>query len=115
MREIDLKGFEICVKESDPKLIMTAYNIVNDVRASESAELITGILRGEWGFSGLVTTDWCNTAEKSAEVRAGNDIRMPYIANDYKTPYIDTITLNNTRNELAVCVKRLLELSLWLE
>jgi len=115
LREIYLKGFEICVKESAPKLIMTAYNIVNNVRASESAELINGILRGEWGFSGLVTTDWCNTAEKSAEVRAGNDIRMPYIANDYKTPYIDTITLNNTRNELAVCVKRLLELILWLE
>ena len=94
---------------------MTAYNIVNDVRASENAELITGILRDEWGFKGLVTTDWHNTAEKSAEVTAGNDIRMPSDSNDRKHRYIDTISVKNTRNELAICVKRLLELILWLE
>ena len=115
LREIYLKGFEICVKESQPKLIMTAYNIVNNVRASESAELITGILRGEWGYRGLVTTDWNNTAEKSAEVKAGNDIRMPSNTNDGKHNYIDTISVKNKRNELAICVKRLLELILWLE
>ncbi len=115
IREIYLKGFEICVKESDPKLIMTAYNIINGIHASESAELLTGILRGEWGYKGLVTTDWCNTAEKSAEVRAGNDIRMPSFTNDRTGQYIDTITVKNTRNELAQCVKRLLEMILWLE
>lgn len=115
LREIYLKGFEICVKESDPKLIMTAYNIVNDMRASENAELITGILRGEWGYKGLITTDWWNTAEKSAEVKAGNDIRMPSSSNDMKHNYIDTICVKNTRNELAICVKRLLEMILWLE
>ena len=115
LREIYLKGFEICVKESEPKLIMTAYNIINNVRASENAELITGILRGEWGYKGLVTTDWWNTAEKSAEVKAGNDIRMPSTANGGKQSYIDTISVKNTRNELAICVKRLLELILWLE
>jgi len=115
LREIYLKGFEICVKESDPKLIMTAYNLVNNVRASESAELITGILRNEWGFKGLVTTDWHNTAEKSAEVRAGNDIRMPSLANNSSKKYIDTISVKNKRNELAICVKRLLELIMWLE
>ncbi len=115
LREIYLKGFEICVKESDPKLIMTAYNIVNNVRASENAELITGILRGEWGYNGLVTTDWWNTAEKSAEVKAGNDIRMPSTTSDRKQKYIDTISVKNTRNELAICVKRLLEMILWLE
>ena len=115
LREIYLKGFEICVKESDPKLIMTAYNIVNDMRASENAELITGILRGEWGYKGLITTDWWNTAEKSAEVKAGNDIRMPSSSNDRKHNYIDTICVKNTRNELAICVKRLLEMILWLE
>lgn len=115
LREIYLKGFEICVKESDPKLIMTAYNIVNNVHASENAELITGILRNEWGYKGLVTTDWWNTAEKSAEVKAGNDIRMPSSANDGKQRYLDTISVKNTRNELAICVKRLLEMILWLE
>ena len=115
LREIYLKGFEICVKESDPKLIMTSYNIINGVRASESVELITGILRNEWGYKGLVTTDWWNNAEKSAEVSAGNDIRMPSTTNDRKQQYIETIEVKNTRNELAICVKRLLEMILWLE
>ncbi len=115
LREIYLKGFEICVKESNPKLIMTAYNIINNVRASENAELITGILRGEWGYKGLVTTDWWNTAEKSAEVLAGNDIRMPSTANGTNQKYIDTISVKNTRNDLAICAKRLLEMILWLD
>ena len=94
---------------------MTAYNLVNNVRASENREMITGILRGEWGYKGLITTDWWNTAEKSAEVTAGNDIRMPSSTNDGKQRYIDSISVKNTRNELAVCVKRLLEMILWLE
>ena len=118
LREIYLKGFEICVKESKPKLIMTGYNRFNHVRSSESAELLTGILRGEWGFEGLVTTDWAGNGEKSAEVSAGNDIRMPSFLSwgeKRKIPYIDTISVKNTRSELAICVKRLLELILWLE
>lgn len=113
LREIYLKGFEICVKESDPKLIMTAYNIINGVRASENAELITGILRGEWGYKGLVTTDWHNTASKTKEIIAGNDIRMPSDAtNDTKEKYEKG---EITRNHMAVCVKRLLEMIMWLE
>lgn len=117
LREIYIKGFEICVKEAEPKLIMTAYNLINGVRASESVELLTGILRNEWGYKGLITTDWENTAQKDAEIIAGNDIRMP--SNSWvdgkKVNYIDTISLKNTREELAVCVKRLLELILWLD
>ncbi|MBQ6893091.1 MAG: hypothetical protein IJN48_02705, partial [Clostridia bacterium] len=66
-------------------------------------------------YKGLITTDWWNTAEKSAEVKAGNDIRMPSSSNDRKHNYIDTICVKNTRNELAICVKRLLEMILWLE
>ena len=116
LREIYLKGFEICVKEAKPKLVMTAYNLVNGVHASESGELIMGILRGEWGYDGLVTTDWDNTANRCQEVKAGNDIRMPYTTNWVNPkPFIETFTNTNTRNELAICVKRLLELMLWLE
>lgn len=119
LREIYLKGFEICVKESDPKLIMTSYNLINGVRASENTELITGILRNEWGYKGLVTTDWWNTANKTYETIAGNDIRMPSSAAlntassvlGSSSGYIDGVT----RDQAAVCVKRLLEMLLWLE
>ena len=114
LREIYIKGFEICVKETKPRAIMTAYNIINGVRASENAELITGILRNEWGFDGLVMTDWWNNAEKDKEVTAGNDVRMP----DSRKANLDIPiepVVKNTRNELAVCVKRLLEMIMWLE
>ena len=113
LREIYIKGFEICVKESAPKLIMTAYNRFNGVRSSENAELLMGILRGEWGFDGLVTTDWNNTASQTEEVLAGNDVRMPITATD---DLLDGLASGKiTRNEVAVSVKRLLEMILWLE
>jgi len=112
IREIYIKGFEICVKESDPKLIMTAYNVVNNVRASENAELIKGILRGEWGYKGLVTTDWCNHAKKYKEILAGNDIRMPWLEAEQDRK---EIIEKAGRNEIAASVKRLLEMILWLE
>ncbi len=115
LREIYIKGFEICVKESNPKLIMTAYNVINGVRASEDAELITGILRGEWGYKGLVTTDWWNKAERSKEIVAGNDIHMPSTRTDDRSKQAPTHVDGVTRNELAVCVKRLLEMILWLK
>lgn len=113
MREIYLKGFEICVKESEPKLIMTAYSILNGIHCSENAELLTGILRGEWGYKGLITTDWWNTASHCAEVIAGNDIRMPSGSTEDLPEAFEQNKV--TRNQVAVCVKRLLEMILWLE
>jgi len=77
LREIYLKGFEICVKEAGPYTIMTAYNKINGYQASEHYELLTGILRGEWGFEGMVTTDWGCFGTHPLEVKAGNDIKMP--------------------------------------
>ena len=113
LREIYIKGFEICVKESSPKLIMTAYNLFNGVRTSENAELITGILRGEWGYDGLVTTDWNNTASQTKEVKAGNDIRMPVHTTENVAASLESGAI--TREEVAVCVKRLFEMILWME
>lgn len=77
LREIYIKAFEIVVKESDVWSVMTAYNIINGTYTSESKDLIQGILRGEWGYEGLVITDWNNFAEPAREVLAGNNIRMP--------------------------------------
>lgn len=78
LREIYLKGFEIVVKEAKPWTIMTSYNITNGVRTSENKELLTGILREEWGYEGLVLSDWWNHASHEKEIIAGNNLRMPY-------------------------------------
>lgn len=75
-REIYLKPFEIIVSEADPWCIMTAYNKVNGIQCSENEELINGILREEWGFNGLVMTDWWTSGEHYLEAKAGNDLKM---------------------------------------
>lgn len=77
LREIYLKGFQITVQEADVWAVMTAYNLLNGIYTSENEELLTGILREEWQYNGLVMTDWGNFAEQYREVLAGNNIRMP--------------------------------------
>jgi beta-glucosidase-like glycosyl hydrolase len=77
LREIYLKGFEIAVKESGPWAMMTSYNLINGKETSENYELLTNILRNEWGYDGLVMTDWWNNSSHVLESKAGNDIKMP--------------------------------------
>ncbi|MBO4411324.1 MAG: glycoside hydrolase family 3 C-terminal domain-containing protein [Lachnospiraceae bacterium] len=77
LREIYLKAFEICVKEGGAWTLMSSYNLINGVRASENKDLLTGILRGEWGFDGVVTTDWVTHGLQDREIAAGNTIKMP--------------------------------------
>lgn len=113
LREIYLKGFEICVKEAKPKMIMTSYNIINGVRASENAELIDGILRGEWGFDGLVVSDWENHADPVKEILAHNDLKMPYGFPEKLRYACNSGILS--REQLYICAKRVLEMILWLE
>lgn len=113
LREIYLKGFEICVKESSPKVLMSSYNILNGVRTAENAELITGILRNEWGFDGMITSDWWVRDSQSLEIKAGNDFHMNIGNPAELKDALDKGTL--TRNELRICVKRILNTILWME
>ena len=94
LREIYLKGFEICIKESAPLSIMTSYNLINGTHTANNYDLIQSVLRDEWGFEGVVMTDWCTTQDVAADkgfgkpgeyhesssaecMRVGNDWIMP--------------------------------------
>lgn len=76
-RELYLKAFEICVKESHPRTMMCGYNKVNGRYCSQSKFLVQDILRGEWGYDGLMMTDWGATVDRVAGVRVGMDLDMP--------------------------------------
>ncbi|HIV13788.1 MAG TPA: glycoside hydrolase family 3 protein [Candidatus Pullilachnospira stercoravium] len=110
MREIYLKGFEIAVKEAQPWTIMSSYNLINGCHASENRELLTDILRDEWGFEGAVTTDWWTFAEHYLETKAGNDIKMGCGYPDRLLEALEKGLI--TRKEMEICGRRILELIL---
>ena len=110
LREIYLRGFEICVKESQPWTIMTSYNYINGRRCCTGYEQIQGILRDEWGFEGMVTSDWETPCDQIYCVLSGNDLRMPFGEPALlKEAMVDG---RLKRGHLEACAKRILELIL---
>ena len=109
-REIYLKGFEIAVRESQPWAVMTSYNKINGTYAPENEDLIENILRQEWGFEGMVMTDWGGGRDAVATVNAGNDLLMPGGANQINA--IIEAVQNGTLDEKIIDrnVARILEL-----
>ena len=109
-REIYLKPFEMIVKEAEPWCIMSSYNIINGHRASENRELLEDILRGEWNFQGMVTSDWWTMGEHYKEVKAGNDVKMAcgVPASLLRAKQAGVLS----REEINICAKRTLQLIL---
>ena len=112
-REIYLKAFEMIVKDENPWAIMSSYNMINGYRTSESEDLLTGILRDEWGYEGMVTSDWWTCGEHYKETKAGNDLKMGNGYPDRVKKAYDKGAIS--RSEMETSVKRILGLILKLD
>jgi len=110
MREIYLKGFEIIVKESQPWTVMSSYNKVNGTYTSESRNLLTNVLRDDWGFEGLVMSDWFGGNDATAMISAGNDLLEPGTRKQWKTLLEAYKDGNLAIEDIDTSVKRILKL-----
>lgn len=123
MREIYLKGFEICVRTSQPHALMTSYNLLNGTHTNERRDLTEDILRCEWGYEGIVMTDWViamttngktkyRVALSSCVAAAGGDLFMPGGPKDYKTLLTALKSGEVSRKQLEINATRVYRMAL---
>lgn len=111
LREIYLAGFERVVKAAQPWTIMCSYNRINGVYASQDPWLLTEVLRGEWGFDGLVVSDWGAVDDPVAAVAAGLDLEMPSTGGASAARIIDAVKAGDLAEAvLDTAIERLLQL-----
>ncbi len=116
LREIYLRGFEIAVKESQPMAIMTSYNLINGIHAANSTDLCTKVAREEWGFAGIIMTDWTTTSPRGGSLawmcsQAGNDLIMPGTEEDIADIAAALADGRLDRERLKACAARLIALA----
>lgn len=117
LREIYLKGFEIAIKESRPMSIMTSYNLINGVHAANCRDTCTAAARQEWGFDGVIMTDWTTTEHgedctAAGCMRAGNDIVMPGQFSDHDNLRKELEQGTLQEEDLRKCITRLVRVVL---
>lgn len=110
LREIYLTGFEIAVKEGGAKAIMSSYNQVNGIYANENQHLLQDILRKEWGFDGIVITDWGGSNDHVEGVKSGSNLEMPAPGLDSARQIVSAIQKGSLKiEELDACADDLLD------
>ena len=122
LREIYLKGFQIAIQEVQPKAIMTSYNLINGIHTSENSQLLINVLRSEWGFKGLIMTDWSHSyytefasskyAPQNAYeiIKGGNNLMMPGGIDDYELLITKLKEKMLTRDDLLCCASKVYEM-----
>lgn len=116
LHDLYLRGFEIAVKEGKPKGVMSAYNRVNDTFCSSSKYFLTDLLRDEWGFDGIVVSDWGAVDDRVLDLKAGLDVEMPFSGESGIRDLVErTETGEVSRNDLDLSCSRILSFSDWVD
>ena len=110
LREIYLRNFEIAIRESQPWTVMASYNRLNGIHTQEDPWLLTDVLRNEWGFDGLVMTDWTGRRNTAAQIVAGCDLMEPGAGSQIRELVRKIRRGELSEQALDLCVRRVLEL-----